>query len=93
MLETDDNAEVFVLSPEELEKVIHSTLSRAGCTLEQLRAEARRGEFSTGVQLASVVLYFAFCRSGKLMGILLGPVSGAGVYLTVISPDRSLVGD
>lgn len=47
MLETDDKAEVFVLSPEELEKVIHSTLSRAGCTLEQLLAEARAGEFST----------------------------------------------
>ncbi len=47
MLETDDKAEVFVLSPEELERAIHSTLSRAGCTLEQLRAEARRGEFST----------------------------------------------
>ena len=45
--ETDDDAEVFVLSPEELEETISSTLDSAGCTLEQLWAEARSGEFSS----------------------------------------------
>ncbi|MDE0375564.1 MAG: hypothetical protein OXK16_06345 [bacterium] len=40
-------AEVFVLSPEELEESISRTLADAGCSLEQLRSEARSGEFSS----------------------------------------------
>ncbi len=44
---TDDDAEVFVLSPEELEETIASTLAEAGCTLGQLQEEARSGEFSS----------------------------------------------
>ena len=45
--ETDDDVEVFVLSPEELQETISSTLARAGCKLEQLQEEARSGEFSS----------------------------------------------
>jgi len=40
-----NGAEVFVLSPEELEEAIGRTLTDAGCSLEQLRSEARSGEF------------------------------------------------
>ncbi len=45
--ETGDGADVFVLSSEELQETINSTLARAGCTLEQLREEARSGDFSS----------------------------------------------
>lgn len=45
--ETDGDAEVFVLSPEELEETISRTLADAGCSLEQLRSEASSGEFSS----------------------------------------------
>lgn len=45
--ETDEDAEVFVLSREELDETISRTLARAGCSLEQLRSEARSGEFSS----------------------------------------------
>lgn len=45
--ETGDAAEVFVLSPEELEETIANTLARSGCSLEQLRSEAHSGEFSS----------------------------------------------
>ena len=41
------DAEVFVLSPQELEATITRTLSGAECSLEQLREEARSGEFSS----------------------------------------------
>ena len=45
--EPDDDAGVFVLSPEELRETISSTLASAECTLEQLQEEARSGEFSS----------------------------------------------
>lgn len=38
---------VFVLDREELRETINSTLAKAGCTLDQLRKEARSGEFSS----------------------------------------------
>ena len=44
---TDEDTRVFVLSPEELEETISHTLASAGCTLDQLREEARSGEFSS----------------------------------------------
>lgn len=44
---TDDDAEGFVLDPGELEEMISRTLDSAGCTLDQLREEARSGEFSS----------------------------------------------
>ncbi len=44
---TDDDADVFVLSPEDLDETINKTLADAGCSLEQLRSEARSGEFSS----------------------------------------------
>ena len=47
LAETDDHVEVFVLSPEELQETISSTLAGAGCKLEQLQEEARSGEFSS----------------------------------------------
>lgn len=45
--EADGDAEVFVLSSEELEETISRTLADAGCSLEQLRSEASSGEFSS----------------------------------------------
>ncbi len=44
---TDHDVEVFVLNPGELEETISRTLDSAGCTLDQLREEARSGEFSS----------------------------------------------
>ncbi|MCY4370720.1 MAG: hypothetical protein OXF41_15215 [bacterium] len=44
---SDDDADVFVLSPEELDETISKTLADAGCSLEQLRSEARSGKFSS----------------------------------------------
>ena len=44
---TDRNAEVFVLSHEEVQEAIDNTLARAGCTLEQLREEAASGDWSS----------------------------------------------
>lgn len=41
------DATVFILDQEELEETINRTLAKAGCTLEQLREEARSGEFSS----------------------------------------------
>lgn len=41
------DAMVFVLDGEELEETISRTLAKAGCTLDQLREEARSGEFSS----------------------------------------------
>lgn len=43
----DRNAEVFVLSHEEVQEAIANTLARAGCTLEQLREEAASGDWSS----------------------------------------------
>ena len=43
----DHSAVIFVLTDDELEETINSTLANAGCTLEQLREEARTGEFSS----------------------------------------------
>lgn len=43
----DNDSEVFVLSHEEVQEAIDNTLARAGCTLEQLREEARSGEWSS----------------------------------------------
>jgi hypothetical protein len=45
--ETDDATEVFVLSREEFEETINRTLAGAGCSLDELRSEARSGEFSS----------------------------------------------
>ena len=44
---TDDDVEVLVLDPGELEETINCTLDSAGCRLDQLREEARSGEFSS----------------------------------------------
>ena len=41
------DATVIVLDREELTETVESTLTRAGCTLEQLREQARSGEFSS----------------------------------------------
>ena len=45
--ETDHEADVFILSPEELKETVSRTLANAGCSLEQLRSEASSGEFSS----------------------------------------------
>ena len=45
--EADDDTDVFVLGREELEETISRTLASAGCSLEELRSEARSGEFSS----------------------------------------------
>ena len=42
-----NDAEVFVLSHEEVQEAIDNTLALAGCTLEQLREEARSGDWSS----------------------------------------------
>ena len=41
------NAEVFVLSHEEVQEAIDNTLARAGCTLQQLQEESRSGNWSS----------------------------------------------
>lgn len=43
----DNDAEVFVLSPEEVQEAINNTLARAGCSLQQLREEASSGDWSS----------------------------------------------
>ena len=45
--DTDHDADVFILSPEELKETISRTLADAGCSLEQLRSEASSGEFTS----------------------------------------------
>lgn len=45
--ESEGDADALVLSPEELDVTISRTLAGAGCSLEQLRSEARSGEFSS----------------------------------------------
>ena len=45
--EGEGDAEVFVLSPDELDEAISRTLAGAGCSLKQLRSEAISGEFSS----------------------------------------------
>ena len=42
-----NNAEVFVLSHDDVRQAIDDTLARAGCTLQQLREEARSGDWSS----------------------------------------------
>ena len=42
-----NDAEVFVLSHEEVQEAIDNTLALAGCTLEQLQEEARSGNWSS----------------------------------------------
>lgn len=42
-----NDAEVFVLSHEEVQEAINDTLDRAGCTLQQLREEASSGDWSS----------------------------------------------
>ena len=55
----EHEASALVLDHDELEKAIESALSKAGCTLEQLRAEAGSGDFSSELNWRAW-----FCISG-----------------------------
>ncbi len=59
--EEEHETRIFVLDSEELEEAIQSALAEAGCTMDQLRQEARSGEFSSDLNWRTW-----FCVSGLI---------------------------